>query len=65
MAKEAIKANKSILSDVNLVVIDNNDGCHLDTVMRTFINYYVRPEGVLGILGPPCSDSVEPVAGEV
>lgn len=51
MAEEHIKANGTILPDIELVVIDNNDGCHLDSVMRTFINYYVRPDGVLGVLG--------------
>lgn len=63
MSQNAIRANSSILPDVDIAVIDNNDGCHLDTVMKTFINYYVRPDGVLGVLGPPCSESVEPVAG--
>lgn len=63
LAENDIRANGSILSDIELVVNSNNDGCHLDKVMRSFINYYVRPEGVLGVLGPPCSETVEPVAG--
>lgn len=63
LAQDDINANSSILSDIDIVVVRNNDGCHLDAVMRTFINYYVRPDGVLGVLGPPCSETVEPVAG--
>lgn len=63
LAQADINANSSILSDIDIVVVRNNDGCHLDAVMRTFINYYVRPDGVLGVLGPPCSETVEPVAG--
>lgn len=63
LAQLDIKANTSILPDIDLMVVRNNDGCHLDAVMRTFINYYVRPDGVLGVLGPPCSETVEPVAG--
>lgn len=55
MAKKDIRNNNTILQDIDLDVINNNDGCHLDTVMRTFINYYVRPDGVLGVLGPSCS----------
>lgn len=64
MAQEDIKQNGTILPDVELAVIGNNDGCHLDKVMRTFINYYVRPDGVLGVLGPPCSETVDPVASK-
>lgn len=63
IAIDAIRANKSILSDVNLEVLNMKGGCDLDNVMKTFINYYVRPERVLGVLGPPCSETVEPIAG--
>lgn len=64
LAQKDIKRNGTILPDIDLVVINNNDGCHLDTVMRTFINYYVQNDGVLGVLGPPCSETVEPVASK-
>lgn len=63
MAQNHINANNTILPDIELKVLKNNDGCHLGTVMRTFINY-ARPEGVLGVLGPPCSEIVEPVASK-
>lgn len=63
-AQDDIKANGTILPDIELAVINNNDGCHLDTVMQTFVNYYVWPEGVLGVLGPSCSATVEPVASK-
>lgn len=64
MAEAAIKANASLLPDIDLQVIDNDDGCHLDTVMRTFVSYYIDPHGVLGVLGPPCSETVEPIASK-
>lgn len=64
MAERDIKENGTILQDIDLIVLDNNDGCHLDSVMRTFINYYVQTNGLLGVLGPPCSETVEPVASK-
>lgn len=64
MALIDIGNNQSILQDIKLTVLENNDGCHLDAVMRTFINYYVDYKELLGVLGPPCSETVEPVASE-
>lgn len=64
LAQKHVRENGTILPDIELKVIDNNDGCHLDTVMRTFINYYVRPDMILGVLGPPCSETVEPIASK-
>lgn len=64
LALKDIKRNRTILQDIELIVLHNNDGCHLDTVMRTFINYYVDYKGLLGVLGPPCSETVEPVASK-
>lgn len=64
LALNDIKENQTILQDIELIVLHNNDGCHLDAVMRTFINYYVDYKGLLGVLGPPCSETVEPVASK-
>lgn len=38
--------------------------CRPDSVMKAFINYYTRPVRVLGVLGPACSETVEPIAGK-
>lgn len=65
LALADIMNNQSILQDIKLDVLRNNDGCHLDAVMRTFINYYVDYKELLGVLGPPCSETVEPVASEL
>lgn len=64
MAEQAINDNRNILPDVNLHMIKMNGGCNSETVMRTFLNYYLRPVRVLGVLGPPCSEDVEPIAGK-
>lgn len=65
MAEDAIndKSLTNILPNVKLEVIKSAGGCSLDTVMRTFISYYIQPGRVLGVLGPPCSEAVEPIAG--
>lgn len=67
MAEDAIndKSLTSILPNVKLQVIKSAGGCSLDTVMRIFVNYYIQPQRVLGVLGPPCSEAVEPIAGEL
>lgn len=65
MALKDTKDNPNILKDIELTVLRNNDGCHLDAVMRTFINYYVDYKGLLGVLGPSCSETVEPVASKI
>ncbi|XP_031629591.1 receptor-type guanylate cyclase gcy-18-like isoform X3 [Contarinia nasturtii] len=62
LAQKDIEQNETLLPDIELMVISHDDGCHLDTVMRTFINYYVDREDVLGVLGPPCSESLQPIA---
>lgn len=64
MAKEDVRNNVIGLANIDLDVINNDDGCHMDTVMKTFINYYVKPDVVLGVLGPPCSETVEPIASK-
>lgn len=48
------------LYDLNVQI---NDGkCKADYVMKAFIHYF-STERVLGVLGPACSDTVEPIAG--
>ena len=64
MAEEAINANSSILSDFRLTVLTADGQCRSDIVMKSFINYYMRPDQVLGVLGPECSETVEPIAGK-
>lgn len=65
MAKEAVNKNKTILPDYELKLLVNNGMCQADTVMKAFIDYIVDKyySKMVGVLGPACSDTVEPLAG--
>ncbi|KAE8743927.1 NeuroparsinReceptor [Frankliniella occidentalis] len=65
MAREAINNNKDILRDYKLRLLVADGQCRADVVMKTFIDYIyldMYPK-LVGVLGPACSDSVEPLAG--
>lgn len=61
-AENAINENKSILPDHQLKVMISDGNCKSDIVMKSFIYYYTTPN-MLGVLGPACSETVEPIAG--
>ncbi|XP_055645042.1 uncharacterized protein LOC129780610 isoform X2 [Toxorhynchites rutilus septentrionalis] len=63
MAQQAINLNETILPNHRLIILKSDGQCRADTVMKTFINYYIRQERMIGVLGPACSDTVEPIAG--
>lgn len=65
MAKEAINNNKTILPDYDLKLLAYNGMCQADVVMKTFIDYIIDKyyNKMVGVLGPACSDTVEPLAG--
>ncbi|XP_021935929.1 receptor-type guanylate cyclase gcy-4-like isoform X2 [Zootermopsis nevadensis] len=65
MALEAVNANDSVLRDYNLKMKVNNGECKAEAVMKTFIYYVLFNvyKKLVGILGPACSDTVEPLAG--
>lgn len=65
MAKEAINVNNTILRDYNFTLLVNDGQCKSDMVMRSFINYIVHNqyEKLVGVLGPACSETVEPLVG--
>lgn len=58
----AIDRSQNILSNYTFRVLENDGECKTDIVMRTLIHYFNDPE-VVGILGPACSETVEPIAG--
>lgn len=62
MAKEAI-IESNILENINFTVMINNGECKSDAVMKNFVNLYTQSD-VMGVLGPACSETVEPIAGE-
>ncbi|XP_055549327.1 uncharacterized protein LOC129732457 isoform X1 [Wyeomyia smithii] len=63
MAQQAVNLNGTILPNHRLIILKSDGQCRADTVMKTFINYYIRQERMIGVLGPACSDTVEPIAG--
>ncbi|EFN73169.1 Insulin-like peptide receptor [Camponotus floridanus] len=66
MAKEVINVNNTLLRDYNLTLMANNGQCKSDMVMKSFINYIVQPDyyqKLVGVLGPACSETVEPLVG--
>lgn len=65
MAKEAINVNNTILRGYNFTLLVNDGQCKSDMVMRSFIDYIVHNqyEKLVGVLGPACSETVEPLVG--
>lgn len=65
MAKDAINRNNSLLRDYKLELLVSNGECKPDMVMKAFIDYIVENYygNLIGVLGPACSDTVEPLAG--
>uniref|UniRef100_A0A182PFP9 receptor protein-tyrosine kinase n=1 Tax=Anopheles epiroticus TaxID=199890 RepID=A0A182PFP9_9DIPT len=63
LAQQHINANSSILPNYDLTVQQSNGQCRADTVMKSFISYYIQQTRMIGILGPACSETVEPIAG--
>ncbi|XP_068150223.1 uncharacterized protein [Drosophila tropicalis] len=61
MAITAINNNRTILPGYNLGIWINDGACKSDLVLKEFIHYYNQPN-VLGVLGPACSETVQPIA---
>lgn len=62
MAVEAVTASK-ILDNIKFTVLINNGECKSDAVMKNFVHFYTKSDSVMGVLGPACSETVEPIAG--
>ena len=65
MAKEAINANNTVLRDYNITLMAADGQCKSDMVMKSFIDYIIDTnyEKLIGVLGPACSETVEPLIG--
>ncbi|XP_022222017.1 uncharacterized protein LOC111073816 isoform X2 [Drosophila obscura] len=61
-AASAINKDQTILPGYHLEILVNDGQCKSDMVMKSFIHYYNVPN-MLGVLGPACSETVEPIAG--
>lgn len=63
LASKAIKES-GILNEINLEVKQANGVCKNDVVLKSLINYLrSKDHPVLGILGPACTETLEPIAG--
>ena len=65
LAVSQINNNRSILPNYELELHVGDGKCSADFVMRRFIDFYTNKHyrSIVGILGPACSDTVEPIAG--
>lgn len=65
MAAKAINKNGTVLGDYHLEILESDGHCATDQVMKSFIHYVKSDtyKTTVGILGPACSDTVEPIAG--
>lgn len=66
MAMKAINENSTILNGYSLKILITDGMCRADNVMKNFIDFIVDQEyykNLVGVLGPACSDTVEPLAG--
>ncbi|XP_054721355.1 atrial natriuretic peptide receptor 2-like [Uloborus diversus] len=65
LAADAVNNNKTLLVNYNLKILERDGHCSADQVMNSFIQYVTNDtyRTMVGILGPACSDTVEPIAG--
>ncbi|XP_032584699.1 uncharacterized protein LOC26528230 isoform X2 [Drosophila mojavensis] len=61
-AVDVINENKTILPNYHLELLIKDGQCKSDMVLKSFIHYFNEPN-LLGVLGPACSETVEPIAG--
>ncbi|ETN62085.1 venus kinase receptor [Anopheles darlingi] len=62
-AQNDINYNQTILSNYVLEVHVRDGMCKPDEVLKQFINYYLQRSPLVGVLGPACSETIEPIAG--
>ncbi|KAL1491180.1 hypothetical protein ABEB36_011819 [Hypothenemus hampei] len=66
LAINAINGNRTILGNYKLNLLLTDGQCRADNVMKKFIDFIVDQNyyrNLVGVLGPACSDTVEPLAG--
>jgi hypothetical protein len=65
MAKRDVNANSSILANYELDLHVSDGQCTASVVMKRFIEIITSRDkkSFVGILGPACTDTVEPIAG--
>ncbi|XP_046736169.1 uncharacterized protein LOC124405374 [Diprion similis] len=64
MATESVNSNNTILKDYSVDLLAHDGQCKSDMVMKSFIDYIIyRYQTLIGILGPACSETLEPLIG--
>nr|XP_023022017.1 receptor-type guanylate cyclase gcy-18-like [Leptinotarsa decemlineata] len=66
IAAQAVNNNHTLLNDYELKLLVSDGKCQTDSVMKNFIDFIVTREyynNLVGVLGPACSETVEPIAG--
>lgn len=69
LAYKNVNKNDKVLHDFKIVVLNQNGGCKSEDVLTAFIRYirkdssHLTFEQMIGVLGPACSETVEPLAG--
>lgn len=65
-AQKDVNSNSTILANYDLQLIIYDGQCTADVVMKRFIDIITHHEfksKIVGILGPACSDTIQPIAG--
>lgn len=64
LAQNLINQDPNILTDYQLHLVVENGRCRTDSVVKIFIQYITDfyYNSLLGVLGPACSDTVDPLA---
>lgn len=62
-AIEAVNNSQSILPGINLGLITQNVECSPELVLNAFI-VHLQIKSVLAVLGPACSETINPIAGK-
>nr|XP_045615701.1 uncharacterized protein LOC123768923 isoform X1 [Procambarus clarkii]XP_045615702.1 uncharacterized protein LOC123768923 isoform X1 [Procambarus clarkii]XP_045615703.1 uncharacterized protein LOC123768923 isoform X1 [Procambarus clarkii]XP_045615704.1 uncharacterized protein LOC123768923 isoform X1 [Procambarus clarkii] len=69
LAYNNVNKNDKVLHDFEIDVLNQNGGCKSEDVLTAFIRYvrkdssHLTFEQMIGVLGPACSETVEPLAG--
>lgn len=67
MAQEAVNdaMNKTdLLEGISLELYEQREECHSENVMKPFVQIYKLKQDLLGVLGPHCSEMLEPLASK-
>ncbi|KAL7042350.1 hypothetical protein ACKWTF_001105 [Chironomus riparius] len=65
MAREELEENpeiKKLFPNYSIKIMSIASECKPDLVLRKFISFYSHRQNLIGVLGPACSEAIEPIA---